>query len=283
LGPVFSLRTVIRYWLGLINDGVSAYWFAVIVVLFLLYLIRRGYVFPKGTSWFLGTWLLPPLLFFSFQVLKESRHLLPALPAIGIAGAALLMRAFRGVSGPSRLAAMAALFAWPVYLFVASSFDTPYAPRRDLRAGPFILMTRDLELASLQWIPTYTFPANPVAWPVHEIMSVIAANAPHRSDPPKVRVVGEHPYLSGLVLVYQSVLDRSPILSHGPLTHEDPALSDYSVVVCGPEKRYGPLDAREPDVATALADPHNGFQEIGRIRLPAGCDALVYRNGRIAH
>jgi hypothetical protein len=277
LGPVFSLRTVMRYWLNLINDGVSAYWFAVIAVVFLLYLIRRWYFFPKGIWRFLGTWLIPPLLFFSVQVLKEGRHLLPALPAIGIAAAALLMCAFRGLSGPSRLAGIAALFAWPVYLFVASSFDTPYAPRRDLRFGPFILMTRDLELASLQWIPTYTYPANPVAWPTREIISVIAVNAPRRERPLKVRVVGEHPYLSGLVLTYQSVLDRSPILSHGPLTHEDPALSDYSVVVCGPEKRYGPLDVREPGVASALADPRNGFQEVGRAPLPSGCDAIIYK------
>jgi 4-amino-4-deoxy-L-arabinose transferase-like glycosyltransferase len=283
LGPVFSVRTVMLYWLNLVNDGISAYLFALIVVLVAVYVVRRGHLFLKGAPWFLGTWLIPSLLFFSFQVLKEGRHLLPALPAIGIAGAALLINACRGLSRPSHWTGIAMLFAWPVYLFVASSFDTSYAPRRDLRAGPFVLMTRDLELASLQWIPTYTFPANPVAWPTREIISVIAANEPHGVNPPKVRVVGEHPYLSGLILIYQSVLDRTPILSHGPFAHEDPEVSDYSVVVCGPEKKYGPLDAREPQVAAALADPRNGFQEIGRARLPAGCDALIYRNGRAAH
>jgi 4-amino-4-deoxy-L-arabinose transferase-like glycosyltransferase len=283
LGPVFSLRTAMLYWLNLINDGISAYLFALIVVLVATYVVRRGYLFRKGVGWFLGSWIIPPLLFFSFQVLKEGRHLLPALPAIGIAGAALLMNACRGLSRPSRWACVAVLFAWPVYLFASSSFDTPFAPRRDLRAGPFILMTRDLELASLQLIPTYTFPANPVAWPAREIISVIAANAPHGVDPPKVRVVGEHPYLSGLILIYQSVLDRTPILSHGPFAHEDPALSDYSVVVCGPDGKYGPLDVRESDVAAGVADPRNGFQEIGRVPLPSRCDAVIYRNGRTAH
>jgi 4-amino-4-deoxy-L-arabinose transferase-like glycosyltransferase len=284
LGPVFSTGTVTRYWLNLVNDGISAYLFFVLLVLVVIYVIRATPVFRKGVLWFHGTWLIPPLLFFSFQVLKEGRHLLPALPVIGIVGAGLLDNACRPLNRPSRWASVAVLFAYPAYLLLASSFDTPYAPRRDLRLGPFTLMTRELELASLQMIPTYTFPANTISWPTREIIAVIAANVSHRADYlPSVRVVGEHPYLSGVILIYQSTLDRTPIRSHGPFSHEDPAVSNFSVVVCGSEKKYGPLDVREPQVAAALANPRNGFHEIGRVPLPARCDAVIYENDRIAH
>ena len=107
----------------------------------------------------------------------------------------------------------------------------------------FILSIKDLELASLQLIPTYTFPANPTAWPTREVVSAIASHiSPAQAELPTVRVVGEHPYSSGLVLTYQSVLSGTPITSHGPFTRSDPVFWDFSVLVCGPEGKYGPLD-----------------------------------------
>jgi len=242
----------------------------------------KAAAFDRDVFWFLSVWLVPPLLFFTFQVLKEIRHLLPALPVIGIAGAVLLVNALQGLRRPLRAVLLAVLCAYPVYQFVALSFDTPYAPRQDLRMGPFVLSTGNVELASLQLIPTYTFPANPTAWPTGEIVSAISSHeALMQGRPPRVRVVGEHPYLSGLVLKYQSVLSRTPITSHGPFTTEDPASSDFSVVVCGPEGKYGPLDKREPQVAASVADPRNGFREIARVRLPTQCDAVIYQNDHV--
>ena len=55
LGPVFSARTVMRYWLNLINDGISAYWFIVLLVLLALYLFRRTPAFPGAVWWFTGS------------------------------------------------------------------------------------------------------------------------------------------------------------------------------------------------------------------------------------
>jgi len=267
--------------LNIVNFGISPYLFGVLAVLLVIYVTRvKAVAFHRDVLWFLGAWLVPPLLFFSFQVLKEIRHLLPALPAIGIAGAVLLVSALQGLRRPLRSALLLFLCAYPAYQFIASSFDTPYAPRKDLRLGPFILLIRDLELASLQLIPTYTFPANPIAWPTREVVSAIASHTSH-AHLPAVRVVGEHLYMSGLVLTYQSVLSGTPITSHGPFRRQDPALSDFSVVVCGPEKRYGPLDLREAQVAASIADPRNGFQEIARVRLPSQCDALIYKNDRL--
>ena len=285
LGPVLSPKTVMLYWLNIVNFGISPYVFGVLAVLLVIYhrCFRAG-VFRKDVLWLLGAWLAPPLLFFSFQVLKEIRHLLPALPVIAIAGAVLLVSILNGVGRLTRHALLAVLCAYPAYQFIALSFDTPYIHRKDLRLGPFILSVKDLELASLQLTPTYTFPANPVAWPTQEVVSAIVSHTSHLDGHlPDVRVVGEHPYLSGLVLMYQSVLSGTPITSHGPFSREDPALSDFSVVVCGPEEKYGPLDVREPRLAALLADPRNGFQEVARVRLPSQCDALIYKNDRLVH
>jgi hypothetical protein len=86
--------------------------------------------------------------------------------------------------------------------------------------------------------------------------------------------------LSGLGLTYRAALNRTPITSHGPFTRDDPRLWDFAVLVCGPEQRYGPLDVREPAAAAILANPGIGFAEIGRVRIPSGCDALIYENVR---
>jgi hypothetical protein len=223
----------------------------------------------------------PPLLFFSFQVLKEVRHLLPAFPVFGICIAVWLVRALERWRKPLRIALAVLLAAYPAYQAIAFSFDSPYLPRKDARWGPFLLSVKDLELASLQLIPSYTFPANPVRWPLEEIVSTIVSHASVvKGRLPRVRVVGENPYLSGLVLTYQAALSRTPVTSHGAFTRDDPRLWDFSVLVCGPERKYGPLDVREPEAARVLADPKRGFAEIGRVRIPSGCDALIYQNLR---
>jgi 4-amino-4-deoxy-L-arabinose transferase-like glycosyltransferase len=281
LGPVFSPKTVFRYWLSIVNFGISPYLFAVLALLLVLNWrnLRTG-LLDGDILRFLGAWLLPPLMFFSFQILKEIRHILPIFPAIAIAGAALLAAATRALRPGVRMACLALMCVFPAYLYVASSFDTRFAPRKDWRLGPLIFSIQDLELASLQLIPTYTFPANSTPWPSREIVSAIVARASVSSELPSVRMIGENPYLSGFSLVYQSFLSGTPISSHGPFDREDPRRSDFSVVLCGPEHRYGPLDFREPREEALVADPRNGFQEIARVRLPSRCDAVVYKNSR---
>ena len=278
LGPVLSPKTVMLYWLNVVNFGFSFYLFLLFVLLVAFYVVKPAVRVPGRALWVLVPWMGLPLLFFSFQVLKEVRHLLPALPVFGICVAVFLRSALEGLRNSVRVGLALLLVSWPAYQLLAFSFDAPYLPREDVRLGPFILSIKNLELASLQLSPTYTFPANPVKWPLEEIVSIVASHASGANGAlPRVRVVGEHPYLSGLVLTYQAALSRTPITSPGRSTRDDPRLWDFSVLVCGPEGKYGPLDYREPEAAAILTDTNMGLAEIGRVRIPSGCDARIYK------
>ena len=92
LGPVLSPKSVMLYWLNIVNFGFSPYFFFALVILIALRRGRSAALFPKNALWILGLWMVPPLLFFSFQVLKEVRHLLPAFPVFGICLSVLFVR-----------------------------------------------------------------------------------------------------------------------------------------------------------------------------------------------
>ncbi len=273
LGPVFSLRTLVRYWFASVNFGISAYFFVLLAVFSVFYLFRSDRKLSPDGRWFLFAWFVPPFLFLSFQVLKEIRHLLPAYPALGMVMGALVA----GVVGRRPLV-LGLLGLVPMYQFAAFSFDARLLPRPDLRCGPVILSIRNLELESLQWIPTYTYPANRDRWPVEHLVETIAKTSPHGpGHRPRVRVVGELPYLSGVVLHYYGLLNRTPLITGPPQDSSDPRESDFLVVPCGPQHRYGPLDLRDPALEKSLAERRLPFEEIARVPTPAGCDAVIYR------
>jgi hypothetical protein len=227
--------------------------------------------------WFLAVWLIPPLLFFSFQVLKEIRHMLPSYPVFGILIALWLQRVLKGLNRYSQIAVIAFLCVYPAYQFAQTSFDSQRFPRRDISIGPFVLCVEDLELASLQFIPTYTYPANPVSWPVDPILALITAQSPNPTPSRRVRFVGDNPYLNGVVLQYESLRIGQPVASNGPFPSDDVSTYDFVVRLCGPEGRYGPADTRVPKLEMQFDRGTLPFTKIGQIQIPTGCEAQIYK------
>jgi 4-amino-4-deoxy-L-arabinose transferase-like glycosyltransferase len=278
LGRVWSFKTVGSYWLSTINWNLSFYVCASLFAVVLIHILSRHQRRFTDQFRFLSLWALPPCFFFSFQLLKESRHLMPAYPAFGIAGAVLLINVLHNVSRPIKIAILASAMACSILQFTILSFDVDWLPRKDVHLGPFILSVKDLELASLQLMPTYTYPANRVRWPSREIVDLISGHsADIQGRLPRVRVVGDNPYVSGVVLRYQSLIDSHPIVAHGPWIKDDLTSWDFLVVLCGPEGRYGPMDTRDPAAEAALTSGQLPFREIGRVELPTHCDAVLYK------
>ena len=281
LGPVFSPWTVLKYWLSIVNWGVSPYFFVLGIALVIVLALRR--TVPRASAdqwWFLAAWLIPPLLFFSFQELKEIRHVLPSYPAIAVILALLLERALDGMKRSAQIALVTVLSIYPAYQFAMLSFDFDAVPRRDLSIGPFVLAVRDLELASLELMPTYAYPPNRVKWPVEEVAGVVLSHAEPRGLPPRVRFSGDNPYLNGMVLEYESVRLRQPITSHGPLpfvSDKEPTSYDFIVRLCGPDGKYGPVDTRETTLDEQLDRDELPFTRIGTVRIPTPCDVTIYK------
>jgi len=279
LGPVLAIGTLLRYWLSNINFGVSVYLFLLLLASWGVLLVLDRRRVPSRAVWFAAAWLLPPLGVLSFQVLKEIRHLLPAYPAVGILAAIGLAGALTSARKRIEIPALALLALWPLYQFGASSFDLTWLPRKDLGWGPWIVSTADLELASLQLMPVYTFPAGRMHWPAREAVEVIAKHAAAiRDRTPRVRVAGANPFFNGLVLDYQARLLGHRFMFYSAF---DRSLStaDFVVTHSTPGRKYGPLDEGDPLLGRLLEARRLPFVPLAGI--PFGDRAQVHIYSRV--
>ena len=271
LGPVFSSATVLKYWVTLINFGISGYFAIVLAGLAIAQLVRRERRLPLFDTWFLAACGLPPLVFFTFQYLKEPRHLFPAFATLGILIGALLEHNMAKISSKSPMLVVAAVFAFPAYQFLVLSFNGWPAPSKDVRLGPILLLPADRE-------SLFVRPADSTAWPVADIVRLVATHSKHiRDRAPRVRVVGHVPFLDGPTLNYQSLLDHHQSLTYSML--EDRSLHrrwwDFVVVVQGPVRLKS--EYREPVLQRVLEDQRLPFSVVGTVALPEGREAVVYR------
>jgi hypothetical protein len=220
---------------------------------------------------------VPTFLLMTFHPLKEVRHLLPVLPLVGIVGASLLahlVAPFRRL----RPAVLAALFVWPIYQFVSWSFDTPLAPRADLRLGPIMFSNIDLERESLQWMPTYTYPANSTQWPRQDSLDVMASRLASPGEHARVHVAGTNPYFNALTLMHPARIARLPFTFDPPFT-DDYAGADFLITVMA-NRRYGPVDNRPTAAERALATGEAPFTLVASFPLEEGGKVDVYEADR---
>ena len=276
LGPVLSPLTVLRYFGALANSGVSAYFALLGAAIATVQLMRRRWPTSWWETWFIASCLAIPVAFFSFQYLKEPRHVFPAFAMIGIVIAALLHDAIANKTARVRAVVVTALLAFPVYQFVYLSFDIPYAPTRDVRFGPLVLLYADRE-------SLFVRPANPTPWPVKDVVALIAA---HGTDitgrSPRVRVAGHIPFLDGPGLSYESMLRDRVSLTYNMLGDRSlhPTWWDFVVVLTG--RVRNPVEYREPLLATLLSEQRLPFAPVGTVALPDGRAAVVYRRAPAA-
>ena len=107
VGPVLSPLTVARYWLLVVNWGITPYFFGLIVVAWGVRLWRRqASRMTRDTAFVLASFL-PAFILLSFHPLKEVRHLLPVLRSWGLWRPVWLPTSLRRCAFCSRL------FWWP--------------------------------------------------------------------------------------------------------------------------------------------------------------------------
>jgi hypothetical protein len=271
LGPVLSPMTVLKYFGLLANSGVSAYFVLLGAAIATVHLTRRRWPLPRPETWFMASCIVVPVAFFSFQYLKEPRHVFPAFAMFGIMIAALLQDVIAQQTTRVRAVVLTGLLAFPLYQFVYLSFDIPYAPSRDVRIGPLVLLFADRE-------SLFVRPANPTAWPVSDVVALMAA---HGTDingrAPRIRVAGHIPFLDGPGLSYESLLrDRNSLTYSMPGDRSlHPTWWDFVIVLTGPMRNH--VEYREPLLATLLSEQRLPFAPVGTITLPDGRAAVVYR------
>ena len=195
----------------------------------------------------------------------------PAFAMFGILIAALLQDAIAQQKTRVRAVVLTALLAFPLYQFVYLSFDILYAPSRDVRIGPLVLLFADRESLFMR-------PANPTPWPVRDVVSVIAAHATDiKGRAPRIRVAGHIPFLDGPGLSYESLLRDRRALTYSMLGDRSlhPTWWDFVIVLSGRMRNH--VEYREPVLATLLSEQRLPFSPVGTVTLPDGRAAVVYR------
>jgi hypothetical protein len=272
LGPVLSAGTVLKYWTVLAHAGTSPYFFVLGAALLGMQVVRRKWPLPPASTWFVASCAVVPLVFFSFQYLKEPRHLFPAFAMFGILVAAMLTDSLAPLGRKARVAALTAVLAFPVYQFAWLSFDIPWGPASEIRLGPLQLLAADRD-------SLFVRPANSTAWPVEEIVGRIAAQSQSiEGRAPRIRVAGHVPFLNGPVLHYESLLRHRQPLAYSMVGDRSlhPTWWDFLVVLAGPVAQPD-SEHREPVLERLLENRQLPFTLLGRVALPDSREAVLYR------
>ena len=170
---------------------------------------------------------------------------------------------------------------WPAYQFVSWSFDWVLVPRADLRWGPIMFSTTNLEPQSLEWMPTYTYPANSTHWPSGESLQLMSNRLSSPSERARVHVAGTNPYFNALTLMHPARVARLPFAFDPPFT-DDYAGADFLVTVIA-NRRYGPVDERPTAAELAMNAGANPFTLVGTLPLADGGAVHVYEADRRLH
>jgi Dolichyl-phosphate-mannose-protein mannosyltransferase len=289
IGNPFEVRVLLNYWLGVINSGISAYYFFVLVFLSVAQGIAYLFNEKRSTSilaaesktsiWIMLSWFLVPFIVFSFGVNKDVRFLLPALPPIGFMIARLLVRPFYN----NRLGkvAIVLMIAFPCFMFGYTSL--PLSSNYSLQVGPFLMIA-----------PQINYAARPVSqiWPLEQMLFAINKDArknnlTNGNSPVLVGVVPNHQFFNPNNWGYFSAHHNLPFtfdLFEPPLNDDwtvqkDRILSKaYLITKTGDQ---GPSFAYNPFLTPLLLNGELPFNEIARFTLPDGSDGIIYRNNRI--
>jgi 4-amino-4-deoxy-L-arabinose transferase-like glycosyltransferase len=166
-----------------INYGLSVFYFAILVLLFLLFVIR--YYFQKKEQLLkldrlhfliVLAWFIVPFIVFTLSVNKTIRFMLPAYPVIAIIISFLYFNVVRGktvqmITGPLML-------IMAVGLIVIQSFSLKYIPKLTYQKNDLIL----LNIGNFEVIDYLRLPVNQY-WPQPELINLIMDNR-HFSDSP---------------------------------------------------------------------------------------------------
>lgn len=282
MGAVFSLKTVVNYWLLLINHGISVYYFLLfILLLFLKLILFRKRTRPSGAeraySSLLILWFIVPFLVFTFGVNKDYRYVAPFLPPLGILMSATMGRIFtRRYSG----ILITALLLFPAFNYLFISF---YSVR------PVYLYTKEFMLLSNHLMVAH--PPVKEEWPDEQLVKFIHNDAMRNNNNAFTAVLFNHLYLNYYTLNYYSEkndfnLRFGTINANSNETNEVIARSieeeaDYLIAK---SEELGPAftNTRNIPVLSLLREGKLNFTQIASVPLPDRTFLSLYKKDKSA-
>ena len=193
MGEIFSMKTILGYWLYLINYGISAYYFLIALILLIaaIILILRPRIngLPRmnpQSFWLLTLWSVVPFVLFSFGTNKDYRYIIPFCPAIAIIMGTGIVRIVS-----RRFLIIALLLTFPILHYINVSFDLWTI---NLRVKDFIIFSNHLG---------YAHPPIRENWRSEEFVRLINDDAVKSYiKQAKATLLFDHPYFNATISNY---------------------------------------------------------------------------------
>ena len=284
LGNVFNINTLIKYWIYVVNEGVSFYYFFVLIFILIISGMKH-IIHGQKTDLQLDNmgvrkqlpifiiWFLVPFIIFSLGVNKDYRFLLPTLPALGFIIAYLIMNSFGRRS--SRIILIPVLLIVPCFLFGYTSL--PISASYAINLKPFLFIA-----------PNIGYDMRPInqIWDQQQILLAIEQDAMKNNvniDFP-IGIIPDHEFFNPLNFMYFSIYQNLPYQfeSFSPAkdqtdwtTQRERLLRmDYLITKTGDQC---PIFACNSDITPMLLHGELPFVEVARFNLPDGSTGIIYR------
>jgi 4-amino-4-deoxy-L-arabinose transferase-like glycosyltransferase len=195
MGEVFSIKTILRYWVYIINYGISAYFFFLIILFITINLSTFKKNKPishieKEHVYFLAIWFMLPFIVFTFGINKDYRYTAPLYPVLAVLLSVSLVRLSINKYG-TLLLFMLLLFPILNYFYISFSHKPVH-----LKINKIILLQNNL---------AYAHPPIKEKWPYEEIMEFIYEDAlKAKNQHPITTLLFNYQYMNDIALNYYS-------------------------------------------------------------------------------
>lgn len=280
MGEVFSLKTVLAYWTYIINYGISAYFFSLVILVGILsFLVRKNKAFltNKGRAYFyfLIIWFTIPFIVFTFGINKDYRYTAPLWPAVAILMSSALVRVSEIKYGRILLLILL-IFPMLNYWYVSFSPKGVF-----LRVGQWELLNNYL---------AYAHPPIRERWPNKELVTLIHKDSSKTNNArPRATLLFSHPYLNFINLNYYArngnldiSFDALDYLSKETAEETVDRIEKSSDYILVKSDELGPdfATAKNVPVLSLLEKGKLNFKQIGEIPLPDETHLTIYRRDK---
>lgn len=277
MGDVFSLETILKYWIYIINYGISSYFFVLIILLLLQKLIlfmnnKPSSNIERDRFYFLFLWFTVPFIIFTFGVNKDYRYLSPVYPVLAILMSSALVR-LSAIRYGTPLLITLMLFPTFNYFFVSFSSKPIY-----VKIKQFEILNNNL---------AYAHPPVKELWPNKRLIQFIRNDAVRtNNDHARTTLLFDHPYMNFITLNYYSRLentnlsfDTNGFLSKETLRDVEARIERDSDYLVTKSDNLGPefLNVKNVPILASMEKGELGFRQIGEFPLPDKTLLTIYK------
>ena len=280
MGSVFALKTILGYWLCIINEGISTYMFLLIIFLVAIRIIailskQSSSALEKEYWHFLLIWFAVPLMVFTFGVNKDVRYITPFCPPIAL----LISIGLNNIPLKKyRQFITTTLLIFPVFNYLCISF---FPKPVHLETKYFIFLNNNLVYAHL-----------PVKekWPNEKLIDFIRLDAMRIGISPhyiRTLLLFDHQYINANTQNYYSKKNREGVYFATIDFYSKESIPDLadkiqhsSSYLVTKSDKLGPefSNAKNISIVALLKSGKLNFEKIGTLPLPDETFLSVYRN-----